>query len=322
MSFHHAPICKGLMIGLGITSIGFSLFDVKYYLPLQLVPHISRHHQYWRLLTQPLAYANSSELFIAELLLFQVGVQIERLFGNYRFASFLLVSTVVSSALSFASLVAFHAAGFYLNRIPAGPTALLFSILYQYSRIVPAAYTFNIFSLPLSNKSFTYLIASQLAFSQWPSSAVVALLGLLVGQLYRADIVGLKSYRLSLPLYNFLNRAFGGFIGSTRPPRRSLLAIPPDATGVQDEAEGEPVTTQSTRAPDAAGTAAAAAPSVVRQWVNELTSTGQQSGVRRVSDAEIEQVSSMFADIPRSQVVSALQQSPDIQHAVEMLLAR
>lgn len=95
--------------------------------------------------------------------------------------SFLLVSSVVSSALSFAALLLLHASGYYLNRIPAGPTALLFSVLYQYSRIVPTAYTFNIFSLPLSNKSFTYLIAAQVtlherSFALYPTNAISLLL--------------------------------------------------------------------------------------------------------------------------------------------------
>ncbi|KZW04146.1 hypothetical protein EXIGLDRAFT_716145 [Exidia glandulosa HHB12029] len=318
MSFNNAPISKGLMIALAATSIGISIFDIKYYLPLQLVPHISRHHQYWRLLTQPLAYASSPELFVAELLLFQVGTQIERFFGSYRFASFILAATIVSSVLSFASLLAFHTIGYYLNRIPAGPTALIFSLVYHYSRIVPTAYTFTIFSVPLSNKSFTYLIAAQLALSQWPSSGVLALIGFFVGQLSRAD-TGLKTYRISPRLYNLLGSLILPFIGSTRPPRRSVLAMPADSTSAADDAdEPERVTTQSATASGAA----ANAPSVVSQWVNELTATRQQPALRRVSDAEISQVSAMFQDIPRAQIVSALQQSPNIERAVEMLLAR
>lgn len=35
----------GLMLSIAITSITAGLFDVKYYLHLQLVPHISKYHQ-------------------------------------------------------------------------------------------------------------------------------------------------------------------------------------------------------------------------------------------------------------------------------------
>lgn len=45
MSFENAPVTKGLMVGLGLTSILVGLFDVKHYFHLQLVPHLSRHFQ-------------------------------------------------------------------------------------------------------------------------------------------------------------------------------------------------------------------------------------------------------------------------------------
>lgn len=134
---------------------------------------------------------------------------------------------------------------------------------------------------------------------------MVALIGLFVGQLIRAD-TGLKAYRIPLRLYNLLASAILPFIGSTRPPRRSVLAMPADSSSVPDETEPERVTTQS--ATTAATNAAANAPSVVSQWVNELTSSRQQPAVRRVSDAEISQLSAMFQDVPRAQIVAALQQ--------------
>ena len=35
----------GLMFGIALTSIAAGIFDLKHYLNLQLVPHISKHHQ-------------------------------------------------------------------------------------------------------------------------------------------------------------------------------------------------------------------------------------------------------------------------------------
>lgn len=66
------------MLLVGITSLAASLLDVKPYLHLQLVPHITKYHQFWRVLVHPIAFANSTELFMAELLLYGVGVRIER----------------------------------------------------------------------------------------------------------------------------------------------------------------------------------------------------------------------------------------------------
>ena len=45
--------------------------------------------------------------------------------------------------------------------IPAGPTALVFSILYQFAKLVPHAYTFRIFGVTFSNKIFLYILAFQ-----------------------------------------------------------------------------------------------------------------------------------------------------------------
>ncbi len=63
MSFEHASVTKGmskragcddcltelcvpgLMFGFALSSIAAGIFDLKHYLNLQLVPHISRHHQ-------------------------------------------------------------------------------------------------------------------------------------------------------------------------------------------------------------------------------------------------------------------------------------
>jgi len=149
------------MIGLALTSIVAGIFDVKHYFHLQLVPHISKYHQYWRLALHNMAFANSSDLFIAELIFFQNGVQVERCFGSLKFASFILVSTLLSTLLEFIALILFQRVG--LNHFSSGPLTLVFCLLYQYSRIVPSVYEFRVFGLVLNNKSFMYTLALQLA---------------------------------------------------------------------------------------------------------------------------------------------------------------
>lgn len=39
------PMRLGLMFGVALTSAVAGIFDLKHYLNLQLVPHISKHHQ-------------------------------------------------------------------------------------------------------------------------------------------------------------------------------------------------------------------------------------------------------------------------------------
>ncbi|KIM46525.1 hypothetical protein M413DRAFT_17145 [Hebeloma cylindrosporum] len=317
MSFENAAVSKGLIATFALTSIFAGIFDIKHYFHLQFVPHISRHHQYWRLLIHHLAFSNSSDLFLAELILYNVGVQIERQFGSIKFASFTFVSLLVSTLLELVSLLLFHRVGF--NHISLGPSALIFSILYQYSRIVPPVYAYRIFGVPLNNKSVNYFLALQLAISRLPSSLLVAFIGILSGQIYRSDLAGLNSYRLPLSIIRLSERVLSPLIGSLRPPRRSNRALPDAAQTRNNDGMGrneEVITTArtprqaaNTRNRDIAPPAADLAPSVMREWVDELTGRADREnvGLRVPTDAEITHLTSMFPTIGREVIVAALQ---------------
>ncbi|KAK7062287.1 DSC E3 ubiquitin ligase complex subunit 2 [Favolaschia claudopus] len=340
MSFEHAPVSKGLMVGLAMSSILVGVFDVKHYFHLQLVPHISRYYQYWRLGAHHLAFSSSSELFIAEILLYNIGIQIERQFGTLKFASYTIVTTLLATFVEFLSLILFHRAG--LNHFPSGPTPLIFSIMYQYHRIVPSAYSFRIFGLPLTNKSFNYVFALQLAIGYLPGSAAAALIGIFAGQIYRSDLANLKGYRLPPWLASWSSKYVLPLLGSLRPARRSNRALPDetatdsDTRPAQQTDDDEEVITTARRQPapstathrNRAEDSLRADPqrgsgtggSVVREWVEGLTGRGQ-SGIRIPTDAEIAQLTTMFPDIQRNVLVETLQRSPNIESAVETLLS-
>ncbi|EPQ58968.1 hypothetical protein GLOTRDRAFT_113815 [Gloeophyllum trabeum ATCC 11539] len=315
MSFEHAPVTKGLMLGCALASIVAGVFDVKHYLHLQLVPHLSRYHQYWRLFGHHVAYSNSSDLFLAEIILYNVSVPVERAFGSVKFASFAVMSTLVATIIEFASLLIFHRFGF--NYIHSGPTALIFSILYQYSRLIPSVYQFRMFGIPLSNKSYPYLLALQLAILHYPSSVAVAIIGILAGQIYRSDLASLKSYRLPAVVVRLSSRYVLPLIGSTRPPRRSHLAFPderpnPVRTVRLSTAEDEVVTTAPTAPPETPSTEPTGDGnnrSVVREWVNELTGRADRAsaGLRVPSETEIANLTNIFPDLQRDVIVAALQ---------------
>ena len=73
--------------------------------------------------------------------------------------SFCAVSLVTSTLLEFASLLLLNRFG--LNVLPSGPIPLVFSILYQYFRLVPEAYHFRILGVTLSDKFWVYGTALQ-----------------------------------------------------------------------------------------------------------------------------------------------------------------
>ncbi|KAH6914716.1 hypothetical protein BKA70DRAFT_1510167 [Coprinopsis sp. MPI-PUGE-AT-0042] len=323
MSFEHASVTKALILGVAVSSITVGVFDVKHYFHLQLVPHMSRHHQYWRLLTHNLAFSNSSDLFLGILILSSVGVQVERHFGSVKFASFAIATVLVGTLLEFLALILFHRVGF--NHIALGPALLIFSVLYQFSRIVPSVYTYKIFGVPLNSKSLNYLLGFQLAISRFPASVLVAAMGVLTGQIYRSDLAGLKSYRISPSTVRLVQKLLGPFLGSVRGPRRTTRALPerdvPSNEEVVTTARPVPENSDASRNPPGTGQGGAGS-SVMREWVNELTgrSENSASAVRAPTDAEISQLVSMFPDLDREVLVAALQRSPNLEGAVNTLL--
>ncbi|RPD66887.1 hypothetical protein L226DRAFT_608168 [Lentinus tigrinus ALCF2SS1-7] len=358
MSFEHASVTKGLMFGFALSSIAAGIFDLKHYLNLQLVPHISKHHQYWRLLVHCLACASSSDLLLTELLLYNVGIPIERAFGGVKYTSFFVISAVTTILVSFLALLLAQITPVtrsLLNNIPPGPVAIMFALVYQYMRLVPSAYHFRIFGVGMSDKIWVYAVAVQLAVAQFPVTLLPTAIGLLVGYLYRSDFLQLKSWRISPRVVRFAVNWLAPLLGEVKPVRRTNRVLPEarPAAGSRQQAanlnEDEVITTarssQRRRPAATRSTApAASAPRVpnpgaddtssgtdggggnmVRQWMSELASGARpvaQGGgtVRAPSESEIAILTSMFPDIEREVVLGVLQRSPNIEAAAETLL--
>ncbi|KAI9513286.1 hypothetical protein F5148DRAFT_288017 [Russula earlei] len=319
MSFQHAPVTKGIMMAVAVSSVVVAIFDVKHNFHLQLVPHISRDRQYWRLLSHHAAFSNSSELFLWELILYNIGVNIERQFGGVKYASFLVVSTLLVTVLELLSLLVFHQFDSAFNIIPSGPVGLAFSLVHQYFSLVPATYHFRVFGIAFSNKAFLYALALQLAFSQPWSTTLAAALGFAAGAIYRSDVASLKSYRLPHWFVRLASRYLFSLVGETRAVRRTTRAFP--ATEVSETAprvEDEVITTAPTPRTDHStrsipngshGATEQPGPSVMREWVNELTGRVDRAstGIRVPAEAEISQLMNIFPDLQRDVIVAALQ---------------
>ena len=89
-----------------------------------------------------------------------------------------------------------------VNHLPAGPTPLIFALLAQYHAAIPTVYKYRIVTSVspstsssaaeehgpvLSDKSVVYLLASQLALSSLPGSAIGAAVGWMVGVAWRGE---------------------------------------------------------------------------------------------------------------------------------------
>ncbi|CCM01733.1 uncharacterized protein FIBRA_03799 [Fibroporia radiculosa] len=299
MSFENALVTKGLMIGIVTVSAATGIFNVQHHLHLQLVPHISKHHQYWRLLSHHIACANSSDVFLILLLLFNAGVHIERSFGSSKYASFLVVTTLVSTITTFLSLLALQVvppAGVLFNRIPSGPISIVFAILYQYMRLVPQAYQMKVFGVVFSDKIWLYALAAQLFILHFPSGSIPVAVGLLSGYVYRSDILQLKSWRVPYRIRRFAE-SLAPLLGAEKAIRRTNRVLPEQR--------------QNRRAQSSEAAEDSEVVTTARQHRAQTTSVSERPAERRATRADqrlsdIQTLTAMFPNVGRNVITDVM----------------
>lgn len=310
MSFVHASASKGLLLWSGVASFVGSIFGQKHLFHMQLFPHITKDHQLWRLVTRNLAFTSSIDFFISVLVIYNTSITLERRFGTAKFVSFAIISSIIGTALEVGALFLLHGVG--LSTLPAGPYSLVFAVLYNYDRVVPATYIFKLFGATFSGKSLVYLAALQLVFSQPPNSMVSAACGLLAGALYRANFLGARQWRVPPWTQRLGSRLLMPLLASGRVPRRSTR------TSLEDSDSGP-----ASMPRPSAGTGPARGTTTARQGaISEVVQTfaSTRSAGEPSADA-IAQLQAMFPSASAEQVTAALQRGGnDINRSVEFLL--
>lgn len=190
----NTPITKCLLYGTILNSALASIFGVKHYFHIQIIPHFINYHQYWRILGWQMIYANAGEVLFGLLMIYSLRI-VERHFGTRKYASFILLSFIYTSIFTPLFLIFIIkplSRGRY-QYLPPGPTPLIFSILAQYHTIIPRSYKFQVLNSPtfnskrgliLSNKIYLYILSFQLLFAQSPGSIIAACTGWIIGRLY------------------------------------------------------------------------------------------------------------------------------------------
>ncbi|KAI7901126.1 uncharacterized protein BX663DRAFT_515028 [Cokeromyces recurvatus] len=330
--FYNVPVTKFLMMLISSFSILVSILNIKQYFHLQITPHITEHHQIWRLMTSHMAFGNSSDVFFGLLLLYTLRV-IERQYGCAKYIAFIFISALISTLLELSVLMI--GARFGLKQIPGGPYAIIFSILYQYYRIIPVTYRFRVFGIIMTNKFFLYVLALQMALSQSFSTVIPAVCGIFSGALYRTDIVKIKRWRFPVLLQRLAERFIKPFLLST-PIARSVTAVPVQrpfvagiasmeslvSNGLRNNRRATRNSIDSTNSETPSATAAEGAPSV-REYLDTITG-------RDVTGSDLEPPSpeytrilmTMFPDHPRETITRALSSAHNnLNRAVEIMLS-
>jgi hypothetical protein len=97
----------------------------------------------------------------------------------------------------------------------SGPYGLLMACLIQYCLDIPVSYRFKLCGVPLSDKLFIYVIATQLFLANAPGSIISSLAGAAAGLLWRMDGLGIQQLRYPGWLASFAQRFIVPLISST-----------------------------------------------------------------------------------------------------------
>ncbi|KAH6881476.1 hypothetical protein BKA58DRAFT_3207 [Alternaria rosae] len=203
--FTNAPVTQFLVFGTVIGALLATITDSRFYLHIQVVPHLWQYGQFWRVGVWTLSFTNSTEVLFAVLTFYQLRV-VERIWGSRKFASFLLSTLPYTTLLPplLLTLVLRPLTFGRMNHLPAGPTPILFALLANYYAAIPSTYRYKISpwaadppssqsfytrSITLTSKSLSYLPPLQLALSQFPGSLLAAAVGWGVGTAYRRDVL-------------------------------------------------------------------------------------------------------------------------------------
>lgn len=213
--FTHAPVSRFLILGSIATSVLTSILDIKHLLPIKPTPHLWPYLQFSRLLTFQLSYTSSTELLFSTALFYHFRV-LERLWGSRKYASFVAVVFFLNILLLPTITLVLKAAslGVY-NYIPAGLATVAFAALSAWRDEIPRLHRYKIVTstgtstgtgpdgqqvpgIVFSDKSTTYLLAAQLALSQFPYQVLPAAVGWTIGSAWMGELLpgGLGRWRI------------------------------------------------------------------------------------------------------------------------------
>ncbi|GEM09302.1 hypothetical protein Rt10032_c07g3319 [Rhodotorula toruloides] len=216
-SFAGAPVSKALLTVTVACSVLAAVTSAQHLFHLPLVPHLTRDHQFYRLVAHHFVFANSAELLLGTLLLWQTSAEVERLFGTRKFASFIVVTTACSTVATVVTLLlGARLTRGHFNAFPSGPFAVTSAILYQSHRFIPQLYHFRLFHpyLTFSNRFGIYLLAALLFSFNFPSYAILGAIGIASSLAYISDFLSMRRYRISRRVYKSLART-GGLVFRT-----------------------------------------------------------------------------------------------------------
>lgn len=261
--FFRAPVVKGLC---AITGAAFSIVAWGFKAQMKGENILSQAHLFspLRWIAGIFLFKGFGEVLVGLTLLYNFRV-LERKMGSVKFASYVLVSTVLGITVQLAFLVTLSS-----SHVASGPYVMIFSLFMQYFAHVPKLVPryFRVFGIDFSDKSFTYVLGGQLLWNRGLSSFASGFAGILVGVVYSSEIFQFHKWRIPVTVASFFQSKVLPWFGSADPVARR--AQPRQERRQQPFAGGRNIT----ETPLAAESAVPAIPGNFDEMVTVLTGMG------------------------------------------------
>lgn len=202
--FYKAPTSKGILTATLLSSFALNFPFQQYRHFFWYSPHmIIDKQQLWRIFTSKLAYLDLKDMCCCSILIYYFRI-FERRYGSRKFVSYLLATAVLSTVLELSVMYLFQRLEIKLQPLPSGPLGMLYPLFIPYYFEVPRVVFGHIFGIPMTGKSFHYIIGLQIA-SGSKESVLVAVCGLISGILWKVNFLKIQSFKIP----NFIANLFG-----------------------------------------------------------------------------------------------------------------
>jgi len=158
------------------------------------------YHSIWeqmhisQLISSHLVFTDPKDVTCAAILFYHFRL-FERRFGSSKFCSQLLGSFILSLGLFALFLWLFHLMNIDIDPLPSGPFGPLFSLFIPYYNIIPRVAITKVMGIPLTGKSFNYIIGLHLA-SGSVETLILAVIGIVAGILYACNFMGIQNLQI------------------------------------------------------------------------------------------------------------------------------
>lgn len=225
--FYKTPVSKGLLGCMFLTSCALNvplLAHLKKYFAWTY-PDVFIRYEIWRLAVSKTTFLDTKDLICGSLLIYYFRI-FERRYGSHKYASYLLATTVVTTAIELMVSAMLH----YLemDEMPilhqSGSYGFIFPLFVSYFFDIPRVAQTTILGIPVTGKTLTYLLGLQMV-SCSKTSAISGACGLLAGLVYRYNVLKIQSLVFVPRVVARLGNAVFGWVLQSSPPQDGIVPM-------------------------------------------------------------------------------------------------